>query len=145
MRIILLSNMWYIIELLFRNNFHELRSIPDFKIMSTLNQKNKLDSVAFAIPYWTLFANEDYIEYIMYMNIANRPYYDSDIESFIFKNTEDMLTQINTILQHLKQICVEDEDLKYKAFVIDIIMKQSTITCNYPENNLDFMMKNLKV
>ena len=56
-----------------------------------------------------------------------------------------MLTQINTILQHLKQICVEDEDLKYKAFVIDIIMKQSTITCNYPENNLDFMMKNLKV
>ena len=144
MTTILLSNIWEVIELLFQENYPKLQSSPDFKIMSTLNKKNKLKQVSLAIPYWTLFAYEDYIDYIMCMHVSNKPYYDEDIESFIFSNAKNMLTQMHNILNHLQKIFVEDEDLKYKAFVIDIILKKSMSAQTPPEDDIAFMMNNLR-
>ena len=144
MTTILLSNIWEVIELLFQENYIKLQSSPDFKIMSTLNKKNKLKQVSLAIPYWSLFACKDYIDYITCMHVSNKPYYDEDIESFVFSSAKDMLTQMHNIMNHLQKIFVEDEDLKYKTFVIDIILKKHTATQTPPEEDIAFMMNNLR-
>jgi hypothetical protein len=146
MTLILLSNIWEVIELLFQENYKKLESTTDFKLMSVLNKKDKLKYLSIAIPYWTLFTTTDYIEYIEYMNINNKPYYDHDIECFIFKSANDMLTQLHDILNHVKNIFEDDEDVKYKAFVIDVVIKKNTTaSSSSSENDLLFLLNNLRI
>ena len=147
MTVILLSNIWEVIELLFQENYTKLQSTSDFKLMSILNKKNKLQHLSIAIPYWTLFNNTDYIEYIEYMNIINKPYYDHDIECFIFKSANDMLRQLHDIFNNVKNIFDDDEDVKYKAFVIDVVIKKNTteLSSSSPENNLLFLLNNMRI
>ena len=78
------------------------------------------------------------------MHVSNKPYYDDDIESFIFSNVEDMLKQMHNILNHLQKIFVEDEDLKYKAFVIDIILKKNMAAQTPLKDDISFLMNNLR-
>jgi len=54
-----------------------------------------------------------------------------------------MLAQIHNNLHHLQKKFVEDEDLKYKAFVIDIVIKKNLATHTPPEDDIAFMMNNL--
>jgi hypothetical protein len=134
------------IELLFQENYAKLQSTTDFKLMSILNKKNKLQNLSIAIPYWTLFTHEhtDYVEYIEYMNIVNKPYYDHDIECFIFRSANDMMMQLHNIFNHIKKI-VEDEDVKYKAFVIDVVIKNNLPSSNNNNDEVSFLLKNLRI
>jgi len=146
MTVILLSNIWEVIELLFQENYTKLQSTSDFKLMSILNKKNKLQHLSIAIPYWTLFNNTDYIEYIEYMNIINKPYYDHDIECFIFKSANDMLRQLHDIFNNVKNIFDDDEDVKYKAFVIDVVIKKNMDSSSSPEEtDISFLLNNLRI
>lgn len=150
MTIILLSNIWEVIELMFQENYAKLQSTTDFKLMSILNKKNKLQHLSIAIPYWTLFTHDhtDYVEYVEYMNIVNKPYYDHDIECFIFKSAKDMLMQLQDIFNHITNIFEEDEDVKYKAFVIDIVIKKNMPSSTNNNNNDDdvlFLLNNLRI
>jgi hypothetical protein len=145
MTIIILSNIWEVIELLFQENYTKLQSTTDFKLMSILNKKNKLQHMSIAIPYWTLFNNPNYIEYIEYMNIANKPYYDHDIECFIFKSAKDILIQLLDIFNHIMNIFENEDDVKYKAFVIDIVIKKSKPISNSTDDDVSFLLNNLRI
>lgn len=145
MTIILLSNIWEVIELLFQENYAKLQSTTDFKLMSILNKKNKLQHLSIAIPYWTLFTHTDYIEYIEYMSIVNKPYYDHDIECFIFKSAKDMLSQLQDIFNHIRNIFEDDEDVKYKAFVIDVVIKKNMAISTASEDDVSFLLNNLRI
>lgn len=147
MTIVLLSSIWEVIELLFQENYTKLQSTTDFRLMSILNKKNKLQHLSIAIPYWTLFADDhtDYVEYVEYMNIVNKPYYDHDIECFIFKSANDMLIQLQDIFNHLMNIFEDDEDIKYKAFVIDIVLKKNMKQPISTANDVSFLLNNLRI
>jgi|TARA_B110000503_G_C6959489_1_gene334404 hypothetical protein len=142
MTTIALTDIWEVIELMFQKNYTKLQSIPDFKIMSKLNNENKFNQTSLIIPYWTLFTNEDYVEYITNMYMHNRPYYDYDLMAFVL-NANDLLVQINDILFHLHKIFQDDEDLKYKLFVIEVIKNQHRAYSSIEEDDVASLFNNL--
>jgi hypothetical protein len=116
---VLISNFWNIIELLFRNNFESLKDSVDIKKLIDVCR----EGFCIAIPYSELFLKQEYIDFILHEFIENKPYFDDSCGCFVFSNAIDLFYGSMNILDEINRNVTDDEVI-YKHFVFTKIIKK---------------------
>lgn len=118
--IIILPDLWYFMELICDAGIDEAKKTRHFRMLTHLYNYNEIN---IGIPYWTLFDDNTYIDYIINDEMCINIYYDKILECFVFKSLVHAFYGIHEIFKKLYKYC--DLHMYHKSRITMQMLQES--------------------
>lgn len=112
-----ITNIWDIMDLIFRKSYKDVILSSNFKLILLAKNNN----LKIAVPYWEFCDDEYNLDYIELDAIPCKPFYDKDNKCFIFKNIRDFFQGSEAIQLQLMKLFPKNEEHIYKHFITNSI------------------------
>lgn len=134
-----ITNIWDIMDLIFRKNYKDVILSSNFKLLLLAKNNN----LKIAVPYWEFCDDEYNVDYIELDVILCKPFYDKDNKCFIFKNIRNLFQSSEAIQLQLMKLFPNNEEHIYKHFIIHTINNEIQKRSNSEHYNEEVELSNL--
>jgi hypothetical protein len=129
----ILPEFWNFVVEIYTKDIPEAKRMNQYFIIENIIKYS--DNIPIAIPFWTLFQNEEYIDLIIHTFTKNSIVYDSRLKSFVFDQLPSVFLGIQEIYKIINDLFPNDQHIVDNYLIITRVIQ--TVKDKHNRDNID--------